>query len=621
MKLVAFNAFDMRTDLDLLITRSDSPVLIEATDSAVRFRYPDESENLFGGTILYDTSPPQEPNDVFIGESYFSLFKQFNSQKVLFYSIANLDLAGATYDSYLDSYDGGDIDSSRKLSQFILREKDTIIGSPGADYLLGYEGDDEIKGDSGNDTLDGGTGADSMNGGLGNDIYVVDSTGDVVTEGRNAGTDNVQSSITYTLGANLENLILTGSAAIDGTGNTLNNTITGNTAANTLNGGVGADTMAGGLGNDIYVVDNSRDLVVEVENQGTDTIQSSITYQLGVNIENLILTGTKNINGTGNSAANTLTGNSANNILDGAEGTDIMIGGLGNDTYVVDNASDVTTELASEGTDTVQSSVTHTLGANLENLILNGTSSINGIGNDLDNTITGNSNNSTLNGGAGNDSLIGNKGDDTLIGGLGNDVLKGGEGNDIYYVDSIGDTIADTKGTDQVISSINWNLGSNLENLTLTETDALTGIGNTLNNIIVGNSGNNVLDGLGGTDILTGGLGADVFRFSTKPKFGASTADHITDFKGSEGDGLEISASLLGLTMGPTVRIGLSVTTVNSASALTTALGSTTTFVYDTSNGNLYWNQNGNKSGFGSGGIFAVLDNKTALNSSNFSLF
>ena len=116
---------------------------------------------------------------------------------------------------------------------------------------------------------------------------------------------------------------------------------------------------------------------------------------------------------------------------------------------------------------------------------------------------------------------------------------------------------------------------------------------------------------------MTGGAGADVFRFSTKPKFGASTADNISDFKSSEGDLLQISKSAFGLSSNATA----SLTTVSSASALSTALGSTSTLVYDNSNGNLYWNQNGNKSGFGSGGIFAVLDNKSALTSSNISLF
>ena len=305
MKLVAFNAFDMRSDLDLLITRSDSPVLIEATDSAVRFRYPDESENLFGGTILYDTSPPQEPNDVFIGESYFSLFKQFNSQKVLFYSIANLDLAGATYDQYLDSYDGGDIDSSRKLSQFILRGKDTIIGSPGADYLLGYEGDDKIKGDSGNDTLDGGTGADKMWGGLGNDTYVVDNRGDFVIELANQGNDTVLSSITYTLGANVENLTLTGSGVINGTGNGLNNVLTGNSEANLIDGGNGNDSLNGGGGNDRLIGGNGND----------------------------------NLNG--GAGADTLTGIALNDTTLGRGSIDVLTGGTENDFFVLGNASSV----------------------------------------------------------------------------------------------------------------------------------------------------------------------------------------------------------------------------------------------------------------------------------------
>lgn len=354
---------------------------------------------------------------------------------------------------------------------------------------------------------------------------------------------------------------------------------------------------------------------------GSTSTTVSRTTTLASTISRLTLTGTGNINGTGNALNNYLTGNVGNNILDGGAGNDILAGGRGNDTYIVDSIYDSIIENMNEGIEIIQSSVNWILGANLEKLTLTGSGNLSGTGNELNNTIIGNGGNNVLDGGSGIDILDGGSGNDTLIGGLGNDVLKGGAGNDTYHVDSTGDSIADTIGTDTVVSSISWTLGSNLENLTLTGIDALTGIGNNDKNSIVGNSGNNVLDGLAGTDFLTGGAGADVFRFSTKPSFGASSADHITDFKASEGDGLEISASLLGLTMGPTVRIGLSVTTVSNASALTTALGSVSTFVYDSSNGNLYWNQNGNKSGFGTGGIFAVLDNKSALTSSNISLF
>ncbi|MCX7086903.1 MAG: putative Ig domain-containing protein [Methylococcales bacterium] len=409
--------------------------------------------------------------------------------------------------------------------------------------LIGNAAVNTLNGGAGNDRLDGGAGADKLLGGIGNDIYVVDNISDVVTENSNEGTDTVEASVTFTLSNNVENLTLIGIAAINGTGNTLNNSLRGNSAANTLNGGVGADTLIGDADNDIYIVDNTLDVVTELLNEGTDLLQSSVTYTLPANTENLTLTGAVAINGTGNVLDNSLTGNSAansllgaagNDRLDGGAGGDTLQGGLGDDTYVVDAINDVLTENANEGNDSVEASISYSLGINLENLLLIGTTAINGTGNTLNNFLIGNSAANTLTGGAGNDRLDGKAGADKLLGGI---------GDDTYVVDISTDLATENanEGNDTVESAITYALGNNLENLTLIGSTAINGTGNSLINSIMGNTANNTLNGGLGNDTLAGGSGIDHFMFSSA--LGSSNIDTITDFTlGS--DKLDLSKAL-----------------------------------------------------------------------------
>lgn len=261
-----------------------------------------------------------------------------------------------------------------------------------------------LTGNAAANTLDGGAGADTLTGRGGDDLYLVDSAGDVVVEAPGEGRDTVQASVSYALPAEVEALVLTGSAALAGTGNALDNAITGNAGANVLDGGAGADTLTGGAGSDTYVVDHPGDLVVEASGGGTDTVRSAISYALPAHVERLTLTGSAPIDGTGNSLGNTLTGNGATNVL---------AGGAGNDTYVIQNTTDVVVEGAGQGTDTIQSAVSYALPVYVERLTLTGSAAIDGTGNALANTLTGNSGANVLDGGAGSDTLLGGRGGDT----------------------------------------------------------------------------------------------------------------------------------------------------------------------------------------------------------------
>jgi Ca2+-binding RTX toxin-like protein len=332
--------------------------------------------------------------------------------------------------------------------------------------LSGGDGADILHGGGGADTLDGGAGADAMVGGGGHDTYEVDNVFDSVTERAGQGTDTVLTSLSsYALGANVEHLTFTGSGDFSGLGNELANRIEGGAGNDNLDGGVGNDTLSGGDGADILRGGG-----------GTDTLL-------------------------------------------GGAGADVMVGGGGHDTYEVDDAFDSVTELAGQGTDTVQTSLSsYALGANVERMTFTGSGDFDGIGNELANRIEG---------GVGNDSLDGGAGNDTLI---------GGAGDDAYFVDVAGDTIQEAAGAgiDTVFStSASYTLRANVENLQHVGANGINATGNGLANEMVGGDGNDTLDGAGGNDTLFGGAGHDTL-------FARGGTDRVT---GGTGDDMLITTT------------------------------------------------------------------------------
>ena len=326
---------------------------------------------------------------------------------------------------------------------------DLVTGNIQAELLNGDAGADTIAGGGGADTIDGGADADRLAGGGGDDLYLV-TAGDVITEVANGGRDTVAAGVTWVLGAQIEDLVLTGGSPTNGTGNTLGNGIVGNGGANTLNGVAGDDTLDGGAGidrliggadNDLFIV-TSGDVVVEGLNAGSDTVQAATNVTLGANVEVLRLTGVGALIGTGNTLGNlllggdgadTLNGGAGNDTLEGGIGADRLLGGAGDDLFLL-RAGDVVVEGGNLGTDTVTAFgvVNVVLAANVEVLVMRDASVVTGTGNASGNTLLGNGLGNTLSGLGGADVLDGNAGNDTLVGGLGADTLDGGAGADRY---------------------------------------------------------------------------------------------------------------------------------------------------------------------------------------------
>jgi Ca2+-binding RTX toxin-like protein len=396
----------------------------------------------------------------------------------------------------------------------------------------------------------------------------------------------------------------------------------------TIRGSVDFDILMGGKGNDTYYLDApefsySWDMVVEKAGEGTDTIRVGKSYKLPDNVENLVLTGTGNFNAIGNASANKLYGNTGNNLLDGRAGNDTMSGGAGNDIYIVDSAADIVTETDTTATaiDSVRSYTTYTLSANVENLSLYGTASINGTGNGLTNSIVGNSGANRLTGAAGNDILTGREGNDTLDGGDGLDIASYSTATSAVTVNLATSVASGGAGSDSLIS-IEGVRGSNyadsiVGNAGVNSFDAGYGndtlIGGGGADSLNGGAGNDLLVGGTSNDVLYGGTGLDVFRFDSL--LGTSTTpniDQITDFVVAD-DTIQLENSIF-------TKFGTTTGTINAAYFKSNSTGlaadSNDYIIYETDTGKLFYDSNGNAAG---GSIqIALLGTNLALTAADF---
>jgi len=371
-------------------------------------------------------------------------------------------------------------------------------GTAGNDSInantLGFWEDETLNGGAGDDTLDGGFGADTMNGGSGDDIYFVNNTGDVVNErlggSDQGGSDQVRSYITYTLGGDVESLILDArdNSNISGTGNAKANTIQGNADDNQLRGLNGDDTILADAGNDTLFGDAGNDRLFGA--LGNDT-----------------MTG-----GDGNDALfsedgdDVLNGNAGNDTLEGGDGNDTMAGGAGNDEYVITDIGDVVVETVGGGRDTVRTTISYDAGTSAEIEVINtadiaGTTAINLTGDRTANELRGNAGVNQVSGRDGDDTIFSYAGNDLINGGDGNDEIRGGTGNDTVDGANGNDTIRGEDGNDSLRGGAN-------------EDELRGGNGN---DVLEGGSGNDVLRGQAGTDTLRGQDGDDTLYLDDGP--------------------------------------------------------------------------------------------------------
>jgi Ca2+-binding RTX toxin-like protein len=437
---------------------------------------------------------------------------------------------------------------------------DSIAGSAVHDELLGGGGNDVLRGGAGDDLLDGGTGADAMDGGAGGDTYVVDNIGDTASEAAGPGYDTVLSSVSFTIGANIEELWLQGTGSINGTGNASDNHIVGTSGNNVLDGRAGADVMQGQDGNDTYIVDNAGDQVEEIGWTGVDLVKSSVTFALPDFVENLTLTGTGEIDGWGNALANVIRGNSADNHLYGAYGNDQLYGGAGDDH--LEGNGDNDSLYGQDGNDWLDGGD----GADVLNGGFGDDILIGGAGDDVIDSgasgIVGNE----IRDGAGNDTVHGGDGIDMIVGSAGNDYYDGGAGLDFLYyntADILAGIVLDLRlasgqvrssgtgdsanvGVD-TLSNIETIVGSSFDDVMTAAGTAITFYGSDGNDRLTGGSGNDTLDGGDGNDTLSGGGGSDTASYAAASA-GVAVSLAIASAQNTGGAGTDTLLSIENLT-------------------------------------------------------------------------
>ncbi|MBB4082851.1 beta strand repeat-containing protein [Brevundimonas lenta] len=388
---------------------------------------------------------------------------------------------------------------------------ETLIGSSSFEGLFGLGGDDTLNAFDGDDTLAGGAGVDVLNGGNGFDTADYTSAAAGVTarldtmrstNDGDGGTDTF-TSIEAITGSAFNDLLVGGALGDTLKGGLGADTLLGQGGNDVLWGGAGAgNTLQGGLGDDRYVLE-ALDSVVEVDGQGTDTVEARINaYNLANNVENLIYTGAGNFSGTGNALNNVMTGGAGDDLLRGRGGVDTLVGGGGIDTADYSQAA----------------AGVH---ARLDNM-----RAVNDGDGSTDTftsieAILGSAFNDTLVGGALGDRLSGGLGADTLLGFAGNDILAGGQGlanqlqgglgDDLYVLDAY-DTIVEIagQGHDTIEAHVGAHvMAANIEDMFYVGNNKFYGTGNAGNNTITSGIGDDILKGMGGSDRLFGGAGYD----------------------------------------------------------------------------------------------------------------